>query len=203
MRYTPLKFLLSLATAYTTPEEFTCAAPRTPSDTMTTIWHLSHDMTVPHIMEVTHTDCPFWTNRYGIPKGTVGDWKRGKRTPQDYLLRLITADLLTDQSGTELTYSTMQRLLTTADLCGTEEEFILTLHGADFSKKLLKDTWDFYQDFSVPNLMALTNTTRVTMHRTYDIPLRTIEDWTGRKSKPKDYILTFIATDLLAETYRD
>lgn len=203
MTYTELTTLLHDAS--TTPDysTYTESHPLTPEITLHQTWELSHDMSTPHIMEVTCTDCPTWHYRYGIPLRTTENWRAGTRTPPDYLLHFITADLLSDQGSWQLTFTRLTGLLKTARSCQSEEEFILSQATHGTGKKPLKDLWELSQDFTIPTAMALTNTTRVTMHRTYGIPLRTIEDWTGRKSKPTDYILTFIATDLLAETYRD
>lgn len=206
MTYTDLQTLLTAAKSHPTPADFAKSHPTWDYTTLTQVWELTQptpDNPTAHVMNVTHTDCPFWFHRYGMPKGTVEDWKRGKNKPTDYLLHLITADLLTDQSGVELTYNTMQRLITDAELCKSEEEFLVTTASTGYPKKLLKDTWELSQDYAVPTAMALTNTTRIAMHRRYDIPVRTIEGWTSRKYKPKDYILTFLAADLLATAYKD
>lgn len=206
MTYTELQTLLTAAKSHPTPADFAKSHPTEDYTTLTQVWELTQptqDNPTAHTMEVTNTDCPFWHHRYGIPLATVEDWRNGRNKITAYLLHFITADLLTDQSGMDLTYTTMQRLRTDAELCDTEEKFILTLNGAFFSKKLLKDLWELSQDYAIPTAMALTNTTRIAMHRRYDIPVRTIEGWTSRKYKPKDYILTFIAADLLAEAYKD
>lgn len=203
MTYTKLQTLLTKAKAYPTPDTFAGSDPTTDSRKATQIWLLSQDMTAKNIFHVTHTDPQFWENRYGIPAGTCWYWLSGKRKPADYLSTFIAADLLTDQYGTELTFSGLKHLLATADLCASEEEFVLSQASSGIPKKVLRDLWELHKDFAIPTTMALMGTTRVTLHTTYGIPLRTVEDWCARKTAPKPYLLTFIAADLLSGAYRD
>lgn len=203
MTYTELTTLLHDARTAPAYDTYVDSHPLTPEVTLRQTWELSHDLSVSRIMDVTRTDCPAWHYRYGIPLRTVENWRSGSNASKDYLLNFIAADLLSDQGGWQLTFARLNHLLKTARSCHSEEEFILFQSTPDTDKKLLKDTWELSRDFTVPTAMALVGTTRVTMHRTYGIPLRTIESWTCRQKQPPDYLITFLAADLLAEAYRD
>lgn len=200
MTYTTYTTLLQDAKAATDYPTFVESHPATPEKTLLQIWHMRTDTSTRSIMQATYTDCPFWRNRYGIPYDTIRSWRKGNNTPPDYLLHLITTDLLTDQNGIELTYTDVTQYMAAAKSCDTAEELI-TLYDTTADKKILRDLWELSKDPSLPTLMCLTNANRATLHQTYSLPVRTIEAWCAKINSPKDYILRFLATDLLKEAY--
>lgn len=201
MTYTTFATLLQSAKATPDYPTFVESHPTTPEPKLLQIWHMRTDMTTKNVMQATHTDCPFWRNRYGIPYETIRSWRKGNNTPPDYLLHLIATDLLTDQNGLELTYTDVTQYMAAAKNCASAEELI-TLYDTIADKKILRDLWELTKDPSLPTLMSLTNQNRTTLHQTYGVPVRTIEAWCAKINTPKDYVLRFLATDLLKEAYR-
>lgn len=98
-----------------------------------------------------------------------------------------------------VSYSTFSKVFRFARGCETESEYIqaCTDAGLETGEDILK------RIYAIANLSLrerrekLLGISRAEMHRRYQIPLRTLEDWEAGKYKPADYIEILLAYTLL------
>lgn len=98
-----------------------------------------------------------------------------------------------------VSYSTFSQAFRFARGCETESEYIqaCTNAGLETEKDILK------RIYAIANLNLrerrekLLGISRAEMHRRYQIPLRTLEDWEAGKYKPADYVESLLAYTLL------
>lgn len=97
-----------------------------------------------------------------------------------------------------VSYSTFSQAFHLARGCEAESEYIqaCTDAGLEAEKDILKI-------YAIANLSLrerrekLLGISRAEMHRRYQIPLRTLEDWEAEKYKPADYVEVLLAYTLL------
>ena len=98
-----------------------------------------------------------------------------------------------------VSYSIFSQAFRFARGCETESEYIQTCvrAGLKAGEDILK------RIYAIANLSLrerrekLLGISRAEMHRRYQIPLRTLEDWEAGKNKPVDYIEILLAYTLL------
>lgn len=98
-----------------------------------------------------------------------------------------------------VSYSTFSKVFRFARGCETESQYIqaCTDAGLETGEDILK------RIYAIANLSLrerrekLLGISRAEMHRRYQIPLRTLEDWEAGKYKPADYVESLLAYTLL------
>lgn len=98
-----------------------------------------------------------------------------------------------------VSYNIFSQAFRLARGCETESEYIqaCTDAGLEVEKDILK------RIYAIANLSLrerrekLLGISRAEMHRRYQIPLRTLEDWEAGKYKPANYVETLLAYTLL------
>ena len=97
-----------------------------------------------------------------------------------------------------VSYNIFSQVFRLARGCEAESQYIqaCTDAGLETEKDILKI-------YAIANLSLrerrekILGISRAEMHRRYQIPLRTLEDWEAGKYKPADYVETLIAYTLL------
>ena len=98
-----------------------------------------------------------------------------------------------------VSYSTFSKVFRFARGCETESQYVqaCTDAGLETGEDILK------RIYAIANLSLrerrekLLGISRAEMHRRYQIPLRTLEDWEAGKYKPADYVEVLLAYTLL------
>lgn len=62
---------------------------------MRQIWDLAHDFTFRRLHTIRGGSLAAFSREYDIPLRTLEDWNADRRTPPDYVLELLSADVLT------------------------------------------------------------------------------------------------------------
>lgn len=98
-----------------------------------------------------------------------------------------------------VSYSTFSQVFHLARGCETESEYIqaCTDAGLEAEKDILKRIYAIAKMSWRERREKILGFSRAEMHRRYQIPLRTLEDWEAGKYKPADYIETLLAYTLL------
>lgn len=83
--------------------------------------------------------------------------------------------------------------------CETESQYIqaCTNAGLEAEKDILRKIYAIASLNLRERREKLLGISRAEMHRRYQIPLRTLEDWEAGKYKPADYVETLLAYTLL------
>lgn len=101
------------------------------------------------------------------------------------------------------------RLRIDAEECGSLEEFINKCGGslpseyynesgdAQPALDLLIAVWDIAHDFRLTTVRKISGLTQRGMAQRFGVPCRTIEDWDAGNRAPTEYLLEFIAADVL------
>ena len=98
-----------------------------------------------------------------------------------------------------VSYSIFSQAFRLTSSCKAESEYLqaCTDAGLETEKDILK------RIYAIANLSLrerrekLLGISRAEMHRRYQIPLRTLEDWEAGKYKPADYVESLLAYTLL------
>lgn len=62
---------------------------------------------------------------------------------------------------------------------------------------VMQQIWDLAYDFTFRRLKSIHGGSLRTIAQEYDIPLRTLEDWDAGRRNPPEYVLEFLAADVL------
>ena len=62
----------------------------------------------------------------------------------------------------------------------------------------MQQIWDLAYDFTFRRLKCIHGKSLRSISQEYGIPLRSLEDWNSGKSSPPEYVLEFLAADVLA-----
>lgn len=98
-----------------------------------------------------------------------------------------------------VSYSTFSQAFRLARGCETESEYIqaCTDAGLEAEKDILKRIYAIAKMSWRERREKILGISRAEMHRRYQIPLRTLEDWEAGKYKPADYIEILLSYTLL------
>lgn len=72
---------------------------------MQQIWDLSYDFTFRRLHDIHGVSLQAFSREYEIPLRTLEEWNAGRRTPPEYVLELLCADVLSNRIPME-TYNT-------------------------------------------------------------------------------------------------
>lgn len=64
---------------------------------MQQIWDLAHDFTFRRLHSIFFSSLPTMAAEYDISIRTMEDWKSNRRTPPEYVLELLAADVLSNR----------------------------------------------------------------------------------------------------------
>lgn len=94
-----------------------------------------------------------------------------------------------------VSYSTFSQAFHLARGCETESEYIqaCTDAGLEAKEDILKEIFAIEKLDLRERRERILHISRAEMHRRYQIPLRTLEDWEAGKYKPADYVEALIA----------
>lgn len=98
-----------------------------------------------------------------------------------------------------VSYSTFSKVFRFARGCETESQYIqaCTDAGLEVEKDILKRIYAIAKMSWRERREKILGISRAEMHRRYQIPLRTLEDWEAGKYKPADYIEILLSYTLL------
>lgn len=98
-----------------------------------------------------------------------------------------------------VSYNIFSQAFRLARGCETESEYvqICTNAGLEVEKDILKKIYAIANLSLRERREKLLGISRAEMHRRYQIPLRTLEDWEAGKYKPTDYVESLLAYTLL------
>lgn len=97
----------------------------------------------------------------------------------------------------------LHNLLLGADECETFEFFCLECGGTlpDMTDSeaidLLKNIWEYHIDPSFKTILKISGMTQKRFAETYNIPLRTIEDWATKRKTSPTYVSELLLSDIL------
>ena len=81
--------------------------------------------------------------------------------------------------------------------CGSSMPEEYFADGVDIVASM-RQIWDLAFDFSFRRLKRIHGDSLRTIAQEYSIPLRSLEDWNTSKSAPPEYVLEFLAADVLS-----
>ena len=98
-----------------------------------------------------------------------------------------------------VSYSTFSQAFRLARGCETESEYvqICTDAGLETGEDIFKRIYVIAKMSWRERREKILGISRAEMHRRYQIPIRTLEDWEAGKYKPADYIEILLAYTLL------
>lgn len=97
-----------------------------------------------------------------------------------------------------MTKKQFHNLLKMAPAFQSAEAFSVSLIPDGCTESIMYAIWELSKDFTFPAIIKLHNGSTAAFSAEYDIPIRTVEDWKAGFRKPPEYVLEFLAADVLA-----
>lgn len=97
-----------------------------------------------------------------------------------------------------MTKKQFHNLLKMAPAFQSAEAFSVSLIPDGCTEYIMYAIWKLSKDFTFPAIIKLYNGSTAAFSAEYDIPIRTVEDWKAGVRNPPEYVLEFLAADVLA-----